>query len=63
MRERNRALAALSATAAVSLAVGLLSPLIGFMIGGLLVIIAMAIYYQLSGVVAITALVLNLVFQ
>ena len=32
------------------------------LIGGLLVIIAMAAYYQLSGIVAVVALVLNLVF-
>jgi preprotein translocase subunit SecD len=32
------------------------------LIGGLLVVIAIAVYYQLSGIVAITALVLNLVF-
>ncbi len=32
------------------------------MIGGILVVVAIAIYYQLSGLVAVTALVLNLVF-
>ena len=32
------------------------------LIGGLLVVIAMIIYYQLSGIVAVVALVLNLVF-
>lgn len=32
------------------------------LIGGLLVIIAIAVYYQLSGIVAVVALVLNLVF-
>jgi len=32
------------------------------LIGGLLVVVAMIIYYQLSGIVAVTALVLNLIF-